>query len=119
MNTSLPLFEQVFAGDAAPTGPPLTGATLRDSGIESVLAHTPETYKSRFIEIIKGFAKGHTFTVEEVRDRAGELPREIHCNAIGALMRHAAKKNLIVLMNETRTSERSSRLVHFALRPEP
>lgn len=105
---SHPLFDQVFAGDPAPTGPPLTGEELRDSGIESVLDHTPEQYKKRFIETVKAFHRGFCFTVEEVRARAGDPPKEAHYNCMGGLMRTAASMKLIVRTSERRKAKRAS-----------
>lgn len=107
--SSLPLFDQVFAGPPAPSGPPLTGDELRESGMESVFGNTPETYKQKFMEVIRNFPCGFEFTIDDVRERAGEPPIEVHRNCLGALMHNSAKKNLIVLMNETRTSERATR----------
>lgn len=106
---SFPLFDKVFSGAPALTSPPLTGADLRDSGIESVLAHTPEAYRAWFMGIIQGFPRSYEFTIEEVRNLAGDPPAETHRNAFGALMRTAAKQNLIALTNESRVSARSTR----------
>lgn len=103
-----PLLDQLFAGTPAPTGPPLTGPDLRDSGIESVLKHTPETYKQKFISVIKGFPKGRCFTVEDVRERAGDPPKEVHYNCMGGLMRTAAGMDLITRTSERRKAKRAS-----------
>lgn len=103
-----PLFDRVFAGTPEPKGPPLTGEDLRDSGIESVLEHTPEQYKQKFIDVIKGFHRGYLFTVEDVRERAGDPPESVHFNCMGGLMRSAAKLNLIVRTVERRKAKRAS-----------
>lgn len=103
-----PLFDQVFAGDLSPTGPPRTGLELRDSGIESVLSHTPEQYRQKFVEAIRSFPAGYCFTVEDVRSRAGDPPREVHYNCMGGLMRTAASQKLIVRTLERRKAKRAS-----------
>lgn len=60
--TALPLFDQVFSGPPKPPKRRLTGEDLRDSGIESVLSHTPEDYKERFMQAVKSFPVGHLIT---------------------------------------------------------
>ena len=103
-----PLFEKVFDGTPAPTGPQLTGEDLRDSGIASVIAHTPEIYRQRFIDAIKGFPRGYLFTVEDVRAISGDPPLEVHYNVMGGLMRTAASQNLIRRTHERRKAKRVS-----------
>lgn len=103
-----PLFDKVFSGQPEPTGPPLTGEDLRDGGIESVLAHTPDEYKERFITAIENFPVGYCFTVEDVRKRAGDPPEQVHYNCMGGLMRTAASKNLITRTSERRKAKRAS-----------
>src|SRR6476659_6403336 len=108
MSAALPLFDQVFSGKPEPTGPPLTGEELRDSGIESVLSHTPDAYKEKFIGLIRGFMKGYLFTIEDVRELAGDPPEETHYNCMGGLIRKAASEGLIVRTNERRKAKRAS-----------
>lgn len=108
MSSNHPLFDRVFAGTPEPTGPPLTGKDLRDSGIEAVLQHTPESYKQAFINTIKDFPKGYCFTVEDVREKAGDPPKEVHYNCIGGLIRTAAGMNLITRTVERRKAKRAS-----------
>lgn len=103
-----PLLDRIFDGDPAPTGKPLTGEELRDSGIASVINHTPEVYKARFIEAVKKFPRGHVFTVEDVREIIGNPPPETHYNAMGGLMRTVASMNLIRRTHERRKAKRPS-----------
>lgn len=103
-----PLFRELFAGDPSPTGPPLTGEELRDSGIVSVINHTPEVYRDRFVEAVKGFPRGHLFTVEDVRAIVGDPPPETHYNAMGGLMRTVASLKLIRRTLERRKAKRPS-----------
>lgn len=105
---SHPLFDKVFSGTPEPTGPPLSGEELRDSGMDLVLAHTPEEYKQMFIQVIKDFPAGLAFTVEDVRHFAGDPPKETHYNCMGALMRRAAGQKLIVRTSERRKAKRAS-----------
>lgn len=105
---STPLFDKLFEGTPAPTGPPLTGKDLRDSGIASVLGHTPESYKQAFINTIKAFPKGYCFTVENVREKVGDPPKEVHYNCMGGLMRTAAGMDLITRTSERRKAKRAS-----------
>lgn len=107
MNTQLP-FEKLFAGDPDPIGQPLTGEQLRDSGIASVINHTPEVYRSRFIDTVKAFPRGRLFTVEDVREVAGNPPPESHYNVMGGLMRTAMSQKLIVRTAERRKAKRPS-----------
>lgn len=91
---SLPLFDKVFAGRAEPTGPPLTGEDLKKSGMDSVMRHTPDWYVDAFRLAVEGFHKGHTFTVEDVREIVGDPPSEVSSNCMGPLMTMLARKKL-------------------------
>lgn len=84
MSTSLPLFDQIFSGPPEPTGPPLTGEDLRDSGFESVLANTPTEWKDKLRNRVAGFPKGYRFTMDRVVDELGGRPYDVHPNSIGA-----------------------------------
>lgn len=101
-----PLFDKVFSGKPEPKGPPLTGPQLRDSGIESVLSHTPNDYKKRFIDAVKSFPVGSLLTSEDIRERAGDPPPETHYNAMGGLIRRAAGMKLIVPTGKDRNAKR-------------
>lgn len=106
--STTPLLDQIFAGDPAPVGKPLTGEDLRDSGIASVINHTPEVYKTRFIDAVKKFPRGHLFTVEDVRAIAGDPPPETHYNCVGGLMRSVAGMGLVQRTRERRKAKRPS-----------
>lgn len=103
-----PLFKDIFAGEPAPQGKPLTGEELKVSGIESVLTHTPQWYREKFVAAIKGFPRGFCFTIEDVRSIAGDPPKETHYNCMGGLMRTAASQKLIVRTTERRKAKRAS-----------
>lgn len=92
MNT--PLFDKVFAGEPKPSSPPLTGEDLKRSGMESVERHTPEWYVEKFRSAVESFPRGRTFTVEDVRDIAGDPPETVSSNCMGPLMLGIAKKKL-------------------------
>lgn len=106
--SALPLFDQVFSGTPAPTGKPLTGEDLKISGIESVVSHTPDRYRDKFVEAVEKFPRGHLFTVEDVRAIVGDPPEEVNPNCMGGLMRRAAGKKLIVRTSERRNAKRAS-----------
>ncbi|HEX7330371.1 MAG TPA: hypothetical protein VF290_02660 [Pyrinomonadaceae bacterium] len=105
---SLPLFEQVFAGEPEPTDRPLTGAELRDSGMASVLSHTPEEFKERFARRVEGFPRGYRFTMDRVVDELGGRPADVHPNAIGALTSSMVKRSLIKRTGVMLKGERAS-----------
>lgn len=72
-----------------------SGAQRRDAGMRSVLSKTPNDYKQKFIKAIEDFPAGRSFTVEDVREIAGEPPAETHFNCMGALTRTAACRGLM------------------------
>jgi hypothetical protein len=108
MSTNHPLFEQVFSGTPEPTGPPLTGSDLKRSGMESVVSHTPEWYRDKFVDAVKKMQRGSLFTVEDVRAVIGDPPSEVNPNCMGGLMRRAAGQKLIVRTTERRKAKRVS-----------
>jgi hypothetical protein len=70
------------------------GRALRDVGIETVLDHTPETYREKADNAILALAKkGWKFSAEDVRELAGDPPN--HCNAMGAIMNSAIRAGII------------------------
>lgn len=112
MSAPLPLFEKVFDGTPTPTGPPLTGADLRDAGIQQALEHL-ERVKKEYIDSclyeIRQLSKGTTFTSETLREMAGEPPTGCE-NAIAGILKRAASKKygLIVRTGEDRPAKRPS-----------
>ena len=72
----------------------VTGRTLRDRGLRSVLRHTPDWYRDAFESAVKGFARGRQFTVEDVREVIGDPPNSVSSNCMGSLMTMVAKKKL-------------------------
>lgn len=94
---TLPLFEQVE-----------TGGDLRDRGMESVLSHTPEDFKSRLTRRVAGFPKGYRFTMDKVVDDLGGRPSDVHQNAIGAITFSMAKRGLIKRTGLMLKAERAS-----------
>jgi hypothetical protein len=91
--SSLPLFDKVFSG-TPDRMPKLSGRDLRDSGLKSVFRHTPEWYRDAFESAVIGFARGRQFTVEDVREIAGDPPDSVSSNCMGSLMTVVAKKKL-------------------------
>lgn len=89
-----PLFEQVFSGTPAPTGPQLTGEDLKKSGMRSVYRHTPDWYREAFRAAVEKFPHGKTFTVEDVREVVGDPPDSVSSNCMGSLMTMVARKKL-------------------------
>ena len=73
----------------------LSGEDLKRSNMESVERHTPDWYRDKFHEAVKTFAKGRLFTVEDVREIAGDPPiEEVSSNCMGPLMVSLARKGL-------------------------
>lgn len=100
-------FSFLFSG--TPALPKLSPAELRDSGMESVLRHTPETWKESFVQAILNRVVGSKFTMEEIRDQVGDPPYDVHPNCFGAITYHLAKKGLIEKTGETVKTHRTSR----------
>lgn len=110
MSAPLPLFEKVFDGTPAPTGPPLTGADLRDAGIQQALDHL-ERVKKEYIDScmyeIRQLGKGTTFTSETLREMAGEPPTGCE-NSIAGILRRAQSQGLIVNTGEEVIAKRTT-----------
>lgn len=105
-----PLLDQLFSGAPAPTGPPLTGSDLRDSGIQQALSHL-EKVKASYIDSclyeIKQLSKGATLTSEDLRAKAGEPP--VGCeNSIAGILRRAQSQGLIVNTGQERPAKRTT-----------
>jgi hypothetical protein len=90
-----PLFDKVFSGPRAPSSTPLTGEELKESGMRSVFRHTPDWYREAFRSAVETFPRGKTFTVEDVREIAGDPPvDEVSSSCMGSLMIMVAKMKL-------------------------
>jgi hypothetical protein len=91
----LPLFDSPAA-----EGPPTS--KLRESGsdrkkrlMDTVLRRTPDWYRDAFRSAVAGFPSGKTFTVEDVREIAGDPPsNEVSPNCMGSLMMMVARMRL-------------------------
>lgn len=105
---NLPLFKEIFDGDAEPTGRPLTGAELRDSGMASVLSHTPEEFKERFAKRVEGFPRGYRFTIDRVIDELGGRPADVHPCAIGGLAYGLVARGIMKRTGQILKAERAS-----------
>lgn len=92
--SSLPLFDKVFSGSPAPTGKPLSGEDLKQSGMRSVFRHTPDWYRDAFKSAVEKFPQGKRFTVEDVREVVGDPPDVVSSNCMGPLMTMLARKRL-------------------------
>lgn len=106
--SAMPLLDQLFAGDPAPTGPPLTGEDLRDSGIQQAINHL-EKVKAGYIDSclyeIRQLSKGTTLTSETLRELAGEPPTGCE-NSIAGILKRAVSQGLIVNTGEETTAKR-------------
>lgn len=110
MSTLLPLFDRVFSGTPEPQGKRLTGADLRDAGIQQALEHL-ERVKAEYIDSclyeIKQLSKGTTLTSEDLRELVGEPP--IGCeNSIAGILKRAKSQELIVNTGLERPAKRTS-----------
>jgi hypothetical protein len=105
---STPLFDSLFPDPPAPGFHPLTADELRDSGMESVLDHTPEEWKQKLKNRVRGFLRGYTFTMDKVVDELGGRPYDVHPNSIGALTFSMAKEGLIERTGRMLKAERAS-----------
>lgn len=107
---SLPLFDQVFAGTAMPKGKRLTGADLRDSGIQQALDHL-ERVKASYIDScldeIKQLSTGRTLTSEDLREMAGDPPTGCE-NAMAGIFRRAQSQGLIANTGQEQTAKRTT-----------
>lgn len=104
-----PLLDQIFSGTPEPTGPPLTGADLRDLGIEDALQHAElikGEYVERCLDAIRQFPSGCLITSEDVREKAGDPPLEVNRSVMAGILRKAASQNLIYITAETRPAKR-------------
>lgn len=105
-----PLFDKVFSGAPAPVSPPLTGAQLRDSGIQQALGHL-ERVKAEYVDSclfeIRQLSKGTTLTSETLRELAGEPP--IGCeNSIAGILKRAQSQGLIVNTGTEQPAKRTT-----------
>lgn len=110
MSTSLPLFESLFSGAPAPTGPALTPVELRDSGIQSALDHVLKVkaeYVSECLARIAELKAGTLITSEDLREMAGDPPEGCE-NSIAGILKRAASRKLIVNTGATRQAKRTS-----------
>lgn len=106
---NLPLFDQVFSGTPAPISRPLTGADLRDAGIQQAIDHL-ERLKREYIDYcllkISQLSKGETFTSEDLRDLAGAPPTGCE-NSIAGILKRAKCQGLIITTGEERPAKRA------------
>src|SRR5688572_5388064 len=86
----------------------VTGRTLRDAGMKSVLEHTSDDWKTKLKSRIEGFPKGYRFTIERVVDELGGRPKEAHPNSVGAITAGLVKRGLMKRTGETVKAERAS-----------
>ncbi len=109
MSTEQFNFQSLF--DGTPKQKPLTGKDLRDAGIDSALARA-ERIKSEYVEgclsVIKSFPRGYAFTSEDVRAKAGDIPRELNHSTMAGILKKARAQGLIGITGKTRPAQRSS-----------
>jgi len=109
----LPLFDQIFSGPR--NGPPnsLSGADLRDAGIQAALDRAERIkadYVAGCLKAIASFAPGTLLTSENVREIAGDPPVEVNHSVLAGIMKRAASKEygLIRITRETQPAKRAS-----------
>ena len=88
----------------------LSGAELRDSGIQSALDHVLKI-KAEYVETclseIAKLSLGATLTSEDLRELAGDPPEGCE-NSIAGILKRAASKKLIVNTGEETTAKRTT-----------
>lgn len=89
-----PLLDLIFTPASVPKPVHLTGEDLKQSGMGSVLGHTPDWYKDAFRSAVESFHKGRLFTVEDIRAIVGDPPDSVSSNCMGSLMVMVSKKKL-------------------------
>lgn len=87
----------------------VTGIRLRDAGQKSVVSHTPPDFKEKFQQVVEQMPKGHTFTVEDVREKLNEIPSNVSNNYFGAAMNGLARRKLIKSTGRIVQAERPTR----------
>src|SRR5689334_5705543 len=103
-----PLFEPLFSGTPEPVGPPLTGADLRDSGIQQALDHVEKVkadYVDSCLDKIREMSKGMTLTSEDLREMAGDPPTGCE-NSIAGILLRARSRGLIANTGQERPAKR-------------
>jgi hypothetical protein len=86
--------------------PARTGAQERDTGIDAVLEHTPESWKMEWLQTIAAMPSGTIFNSDDVRAIVGDPPKGVHHNAIGGLMYAARVRGLAESIPAHNKSER-------------
>lgn len=109
MSSNFPLFEPLFSGKPAPTGKSLSGADMRDLGIDAALERAEKLkgeYAESCIEAIKAFPSGCLITSEDIRERVGDPPSVVDRSVMAGILRKAASQKLIFITSETRPAKR-------------
>lgn len=106
MSTNQPLFDSLFPDPPLEGHRPLTGEERKYTGMETVLIDTPEAYKERFYEVVKGFLKGYVFNAEDVTGIVGRPPGG-KSNVVGALMSKCSRDGLTVFTGRMVKAERA------------
>lgn len=107
---NLPLFEQIFPDKPLAGHKPLSGADLRDAGIQQAWVHL-ERVKAEYIETclqkIAELKTGALMTSEDLREMVGDPPTGCE-NAIAGIFKKAISRKLIVKTGEERPAKRTS-----------
>lgn len=112
MSTQLDMVD-IFSGNAAPTGPSLSGRDLRDSGIEEAYQRAlrvKRDYVEKCLSAIRSFPSGTLLTSEDIREKAGDPPSVLDKSVMAGILKNAASKEhgLIVITGGERAAKRPS-----------
>lgn len=110
--SSHPLFDRCFEPGEISRSVDV-GSVLRDKGIADAYdkaVRIKSEYVESCLEAIRSFPKGARITSEDVRECAGEPPKELNHSVLAGIMKHAASKkhNLIMITGDTRQGKRAS-----------
>lgn len=107
---SFPLFDQCFEKGELNRSVNV-GTVLRDRGIEDALARAERikaSYVASCLDAIKEFPKGARITSEDVRAKAGDVPREVNHSVLAGILKRAAAQGLIMITNDRVHAKRAS-----------
>lgn len=99
MSISFPLFDQVFDGSPEPTGPPLSGQDLKESGIAEVQRNANPEWLEAFRLALERVARSQRrFTSDAIWEEfeKGDTPYQHEPRAAGAVVVKAIKDGVIV-----------------------
>lgn len=105
----LPLFDRVFEKGEQNRSVSV-GAALRDRGIEDAYdkaVRIKSEYVESCLEAIRSFPKGARITSEDIRERAGEPPKDVERSVLAGILKAAKAQGLISITSESTPGETS------------